>query len=573
MNRTRLERQLLEAGLSVERAPSPAEWAEFLGIVDFAYRDADQERYTLDRAVAESYEELAAHRDQLRAVLDSMGDGLCVVDKNGRLESLNHAAEEILGWTQDAVYGDHVADVVTGYRAQGVDAAPDVAKLRQSLSEGLRSRDDDCRWLARDGSSVHVAWMLTPMVEHGEHSGSVLVFRDVGAYRSTVTELQHSEARFRTAFESTAIGMLRLGAVGHIVECNRALQRILGFNPAERVQRLPDIVHADDRDRVRTVLNELFSGARDHSRSEQRLVREDGSSVWCSLSMAPVVSPDGKRVVAIGTLEDLTELKSLEVELRQAQKLEAVGLLASGIAHEINTPVQFVGDNVQFLEGAFADLLAVVEAAKLPPDENIGFLIQEVPRAITETLEGVQRVGSIVRALKSFALPMGSQEQVATDLNQALANTLTVARNEFKYVADIETEFGELPLVRCHPGNVNQVFLNLIINAAHAIGDVHKKTGKRGVIRLRTSALGDRVAIAISDDGPGIKPEIRTKIFDPFFTTKPVGKGTGHGLAIVRSVVDKHGGAIRLDSELGRGTTFTIELPVHGLSDERSVQA
>ncbi len=190
------------------------------------------------------------------------------------------------------------------------------------------------------------------------------------------------------------------------------------------------------------------------------------------------------------------------------------------------------------------------------------YLLEEIPKALVQTLDGVTRVASIVRAMKEFAHPEGN-EIAAADINRALLSTLTVARNELKYVAEVETEFGDLPHVVCNIGDINQVFLNLLVNAAHAIADNTKGNGERGKIRVRTVPEGATVLITVSDTGCGIPEANRTKIFDPFFTTKEVGRGTGQGLAIARSViVERHKGTLNFESEFGKGTTFYVRLPV-----------
>jgi signal transduction histidine kinase len=276
-----------------------------------------------------------------------------------------------------------------------------------------------------------------------------------------------------------------------------------------------------------------------------------------------------------------SESKRLELELHQSQKLEAVGRLAAGIAHEINTPIQYIGDNTRFLAEAFEALRTMlarqreVLAQAAPPEAVAGlarvaesldleYVVEQVEPAIARTLDGVQRVATIVRAMKEFAHP-DQKEMVATDLNRALQATLDVARNEYKYVADVELALGALPPVTCHAGDVNQVFLNLIVNAAHAIGDVVKGTGAKGRIRIATAREGTAmVLVTVDDTGGGIPAAIQDKIFEPFFTTKEVGKGTGQGLAIARSIVEKHKGTIRFCSRPGDGTTFQIRLPIHG---------
>jgi len=267
-------------------------------------------------------------------------------------------------------------------------------------------------------------------------------------------------------------------------------------------------------------------------------------------------------------------VKLLEMELQQAQKLEAVGRLASGIAHEINTPIQYIGDNTRFLQDSFTSLweLSRRYAEALPPEArealrgleqelDLEYLREEVPGSIQRTLQGVDRVATIVRAMKEFAHP-DREEMVATDLNRSIQATLEIARNEYKYVADVEPTFGDLPPITCHAGDLNQVVLNIVINAAHAIGDAVKGTGSRGKIRVTTRREGDDAVVAISDTGTGIPEAIRDKVFDPFFTTKDVGGGTGQGLAIARSIVAKHHGSLGFETEIGRGTTFFLRIPI-----------
>ncbi|HET7504053.1 MAG TPA: ATP-binding protein [Kofleriaceae bacterium] len=284
---------------------------------------------------------------------------------------------------------------------------------------------------------------------------------------------------------------------------------------------------------------------------------------------------------------EMAHRSQIEVELRQAQKLESVGQLASGIAHEINTPVQFVSDSCAFLETATDDLIAVIatyrdavaeieraptpeaiaaataELRRAEAERDVTYLSEQIPLAISRALQGLGRVSAIVRAMKEFAY-RDRAEQAPADLNRAIQSTLTVARNEYKYVAEVKTELADLPLVTCHIGELNQVFLNMVINSAHAIASAKAEHERPGLITVRTRAHGANVEIEIEDNGCGIPPEAIDKIFDPFFTTKEIGKGTGQGLAIARAVVDRHAGKIAVDSHVGVGTTFLITLPVLG---------
>ena len=316
-----------------------------------------------------------------------------------------------------------------------------------------------------------------------------------------------------------------------------------------------------------------------------RFTRADGRDGFLGIMLNPILDETGKFAGILILGADITERLFLETQLNQAQKLESIGRLAAGIAHEMNTPMQYVGDNINFLKESFTDLLdlqkeyarlhdaatqgqvtdqMLSEVTRAIKETDVEYLVTEIPPAIEQTMEGIQRVTQIVHAMKEFAHP-GSEEKKSTNIAQAIESTLTVARNEWKYVAKLETDFDpDLPLVPCFPGEFNQVILNLIVNAAHAITDVVGDGAEgQGLISISARQQDDDVEIRLADSGTGIPPEVCSKIFDPFFTTKEVGKGTGQGLALAHDViVGKHGGTISVESEVGEGTTFVIRLPL-----------
>jgi signal transduction histidine kinase len=300
---------------------------------------------------------------------------------------------------------------------------------------------------------------------------------------------------------------------------------------------------------------------------------------------SPITDSAGKRVAAIETVEDITRQYQVEQQLRQAQKLESIGQLAAGIAHEINTPMQFISDNTQFLENAFTDLLSVLnrydamltqlknggvsketiqDLDALIEDSDMAFLVEEIPGAINGSQEGIARVTKIVRAMKDFSHPAGN-ELIPLDINKAIDSTVTVSRNEWKYVSNIETDLDpSQPLVPCFAGPLNQVLLNIIVNAAHAIAEkLGPSPDEKGTIRISTRSLDRWLEISIKDTGAGIPKHLRARIFDPFFTTKAIGKGTGQGLSIAYSVVvEQHKGTLEVESEVGQGANFIIRLPL-----------
>jgi len=289
-------------------------------------------------------------------------------------------------------------------------------------------------------------------------------------------------------------------------------------------------------------------------------------------------------------VREVSRHRAFEMQQRQAQKLESIGQLAAGIAHEINTPIQFVGDNVRFLQNEFKEIApvlracstvdisvkeSVAEACSMAKSLDAEYLSDEIPKALEQSLDGIARISKIVSAMKEFSHP-GQGEKQIVDLNSAIESTMIVSTNEWKYVAEMKTDFdSSLPLVPCVVGEFNQVILNLIVNAAHAIADVKEvQGGGKGLISVSTKNLGTQAEIRIKDTGGGIPASIADKIYDPFFTTKGVGRGTGQGLAIARNIiVHKHGGAIRFDSAVGQGTEFIISLPLAKAGSEESSES
>ncbi len=415
------------------------------------------------------------------------------------------------------------------------------------------------------------------------------------ARRAAEAALRGSEAKFRTLFEASRDAIVLLDGTGFF-DGNQAALDLFRFSTREQLTakhpgELSPPTQPDGADsRAAAEARLAAAQATGNQFFEWTHQRADGT-VFPAEVLLNRIDLDGRTVIQ-AVVRDITERKRaeedrklMEVQLRQAQKLEAIGQLAAGIAHEINTPTQYIGDNTRFLEEAFGHLHRLLQGyeqvreafrAGAPLDEPLArlerereqiqlpYLLQEIPSALRESREGLERVTRIVRAMKDFSHP-GTTQKTPTNLNQAIESTLTVSRNEWKYVADAVTDLDpELPLVPCLPGEFNQVILNLVVNAAHAIADVTPAGApQKGRITVSTRHRADGVEIRVQDTGTGIPARVRDRVFDPFFTTKAVGKGTGQGLAIARSVVvDKHGGTISFETEEGRGTTFIVRLPV-----------
>lgn len=405
--------------------------------------------------------------------------------------------------------------------------------------------------------------------------------------RETI-ERASQQAFLTVLLESIDLGIVACDSNGILTLFNRKAREIHGPTKecisADRWAQVCHIYQPDGRTPMRdedTALYRALQGER--VTNQEVVIVPPGAEPRTLLTGGQrITDARGRTLGAVVGIADISDRKALETQLRHAQKLESVGQLAAGIAHEINTPAQFVGDNVFFLRDAVNELQLLIgryreqisvllrqhttedpqsSIAGIDSSIDLDFLKENIADAFRAAFDGVASISSVVSAIKEFAQPE-SRDMTAVDLNHSIMTTLTIARNEYSRVADIVTELSPIPPVMCHAGDINQVFLNLIVNSAHAIADVAGETGKRGRICVRSRFEGGAVRIEFEDNGAGIPENIRNRVFDPFFTTKAVGKGTGAGLAIAWSVVvNKHHGLLSFTSEVGKGTTFVVQLP------------
>jgi PAS domain S-box-containing protein len=437
--------------------------------------------------------------------------------------------------------------------------------------------------LVRDDGEVRY-WHSRATVLRGADGGSDVW---IGASRDITQENQHEAATAQLAaiVECSEAAIMSVNLDGIFEIWNSAAERIFGYTAKEVIgehfsMMLPPELVAEQN----AVLRAIAAGESVRNKESVRRAK-NGERIEVMITASPLRNSSGAIVSMAAIMNDITQRKQLERQLAQAQRLESIGQLAAGVAHEINTPIQFIGDNIQFLNDSFAELevllmcyqelLEAARAGSVAPDlvaaveglvesADVEYLRAEIPKSIKQSMEGIGRIAAIVKAIREFSHP-GSTEKVPVDLNSAVENTALVSRNEWKYVADLKTELDRsLPAVCCVPGELNQVMLNLIVNAAHAIADkVSHNPGSKGEITVSTRGDGDWVEVRVTDTGTGIPEAARANVFNPFFTTKPVGKGTGQGLAIAHTViVQKHRGTIRFETELGVGTTFIIRLPM-----------
>ncbi|TAL36183.1 MAG: PAS domain S-box protein [Spirochaetes bacterium] len=524
---------------------------------------------------------LRESESRYRTLFHSSNDAIYIRDLDGNLLDFNRSLMDLLGYTREELLA---------VKAGTTYVRPEDRLLFQDLlAANGYVRDFETQLRRKDGSEF--TCLVSASLLREEKGGPVLIqgiLRDITEQREALRQIESAHAEIvyiLNAITSILIGVSLKDVVTH---WNPAAEAAFQCGAADVVgRRFGEIP-------IEWEWARIYEGIADCT-SEERTVRLDdlsytdarGDSRILGVSINPLKDGKGLLIGFIVTGADITERRVLEEQLAHAQKMESIGQLSAGIAHEINSPLQYISDNLSFLKDAFADYDVIARAYELhvmPRDNpaadtradsvheaargiDRAFLAVEVPGAIGESITGVQRVVSIIKSMKEFSHP-GSAKKVPTDINKTIESAITISRNEWKYVADVKTEFDPgLPAVPLFEGELNRAALNIIINAAHAIGDVARKdAGGKGTIGVATRLEGDWVEIRISDTGTGIPKEIQPRIFDPFFTTKDVGKGTGQGLAIAYAiVVKKHGGTLTFDTRPGEGTTFIIRLKV---SDE-----
>ena len=533
-----------------------------------------------DRILAQ--QKLKDREERLQLLLDSTAEPIYGLDPNGNCTFCNRAFLRTLGYKDSSdLLGKNMHQVIHYSRADGSNYPAAECRVFEALRTGSETHvDDEVVWRA-DGTCLPVEYWCHPVKHDGKTVGCMVAFVDISERKAAQGALRraHEEAElFINSVPSILIGISRDAC---IKRWNLTAAKVFGLAKCEVANKhLADCGIQWVRSDMRVEIDSWCAQG-DLRRVDTLPFVIDGETRFLGLTLSWINAPEEEvsELLIIGS--DVTDRELLGQQLRQAQKLEAIGQLAAGIAHEINTPTQYVGDNTRFLQESwpsFKELIAITREIRqetslgpvssktlqrfdaLVQAADFEYLQTEIPRAIEQSLEGIQRVAKIVRAMKEFSHP-GSEEKKLIDINKAIETTITVARNEWKYVAEIETHFDlDLPAVLCHAGEFNQVILNLLINAAQAMGDGSQGKGK---IVVSTRRDDDWAEISISDTGAGIPEAVRSRVFEPFFTTKPVGKGTGQGLALAHTaIVRRHGGKIWFDSEAGKGTTFYIRMPL-----------
>ncbi|MGM0610630.1 MAG: ATP-binding protein [Thermodesulfobacteriota bacterium] len=412
-------------------------------------------------------------------------------------------------------------------------------------------------------------------------------------YHDTVKKLREANNETGLLLSSISSVLISLDAEFKIFRWNQAAEQFSGISADNAAgNNLLDLNINWDKDKIeKSLLKCSKKLQRTEIMEDISFTRPQGGMGILGLTIHPII--ESKQLCGFVLLgADITEKRAMQSQLAQAQKMKSLGQLAAGIAHEINTPTQYVGDNLHFLQDAFASLTEFIKAhaqflrrmeknnVKNKIVEEIharekeidfDFLVEEIPKALEQSRDGIKRITRIVRSMKEFSHP-GERENSLIDINKALENTITVSKNEWKYDSELQTDFDpNLPHVYGLSSELNQVFLNIIVNAAQAIREMREQNDlkNKGKINIQTRTEDKAAVITISDTGPGMPEEIRERVFEPFFTTKDVGKGTGQGMYLSHQIIaDRLGGEIFVESEPGKGSIFTIKLPISDIMDK-----
>ncbi|NPA24195.1 MAG: PAS domain S-box protein [Deltaproteobacteria bacterium] len=553
-----------------------------LGIAGFILFLAHYRVKLLQRDQERMIEEL--HRAEARALeqgylsqelLNVVPMPIFYLDSAGRYLGCNRAFEEFAG---------HKCIIMQGKPAYSFPVAENLLVIREDDLELLDKRSDRTRQIElvdRKGLKHYFELKISPYCSQDQQPvGLVGVITDLTVYKRLAQKMAQLGAVVEQAAES--IVLTDLGGIIQYV--NPAFERITGYAAAEVVGRKTSILKSGRHDEsfYRTLWETLDRG--EIWRGQFVNKRKDGTLYDEDAVIFPIRNEEGKIISLAAVKRDVTQDKILQTQLQTVQRLEAVGQLAAGVAHELNTPIGFVSSNFESLVGYVDNFVNLLDAYRqgfqelaewLPEDVEevqkrllelekeleIEFILDDMKDLIEESRDGFKRITSIVVKLREFSRIDQVDGRESINLNDAIETTMVVARNEYKYSAEIELELDpDLPEILVNGGEINQVLLNLIVNAAQAIKEQERQ--EKGKIRIATDFDDEWIRCRVTDDGPGIKPENLERVFDPFFTTKPVGKGTGLGLNISYDIItNKHKGRLLVTSELGKGTTFTIELP------------
>jgi two-component system, NtrC family, sensor kinase len=545
---------------------------------------------------------LRVSEERFRSVVETASDAIVSLNREGNVIFWNKAAEKIFGYSKKEILGKPLTTIIP-LQFRGVHNVG-MKRVLTTGEEKFLGQTINTTAALKSGKEIPVELSVARW-EGRKDIYFTGIIRDISQRRAIEKKISESEKKYRSLFEESKDAVFFTTIEGRLKDINPAGVELFGYSSIDEIKRV-DIVknlyyHKNDRKRFQSVIRDTGYV----KEFEVNMKKKDGSLITVLLTAQVEKDKNGNITGYRGIIRDISarvrneqKLKQMNAELleannklKQAQaslfqqgKLAAIGQLAAGVAHEINNPLGFVASNFSTLEKYFNSIQSFYtlfnktmseiteshgqfskESIELLMEEKqkmgIEFIMDDVYDIFTESQEGLERIRNIVENLRSFSRVDYENKIEKYNINAAIENTLTVAKNEVKYVAEVETDFSDIPLIECRGDEINQVLLNIIVNAAQAIKNQERQD--IGKIRIRTYKNETHVGCDISDTGPGIPEDIIDKIFDPFFTTKDVGEGTGLGLNICHDiVVNKHNGELTVASEKGKGSTFSIRLPI-----------
>jgi len=521
-------------------------------------------------------EALRENEERFRSLVETISDWVWEIDRNGIYTYVSPKVKELLGYEPEEVVGKTPFDLMSEDEAERVgEMFREKVESREPIS-GLENTN-----LHKDGHHVVLETSGAPFFDaDGNLLGYRGIDRDITERKRAEEAIKNAAEEWRATFDSMPDMVMLIDQDYRITRVNRAVIKALGISFHDVLgKHCFEYIHGCDAPHESCVHGQVMADGREHTIE----MYEPNLNGHFYVTATPVFDDSGAVIGSVHIMRDITERKQaedLKARLIQSDRLAAIGQLAAGVAHEINNPLGYIFSNLSSLQEYMGDVKKylkhvrpLIETSLESDDklsketaarvESVGEelrieeIIDDIGPLTAECIEGAKRTKEIVINLKNFSRP-GESKPVLANINEGIESTLSVALSEIKYRAKIHKELGDLPLIYCYPQQLNQVILNLLMNAVHAMKE-------HGNMWIRTREQNGVIEIEVEDEGEGIPPENISRVFDPFFTTKPVGKGTGLGLSISYGIVKKHNGKILVDSEPGKGSKFTVRIPKEGV--------
>ena len=494
---------------------------------------------------------LRESEERYRQIVETSLEGIFIVDAEGRFTFANRRLAELLGYSVQELIGRPFFDFIPEKnRAR--------AALRMEHAHEGSSEEAEVTFLPRDGTELWVLLKTAPVHDaDGRPVGTLGMLTDKSRSRLAEAARRKSEEQYRRIVEATSDGIIQVDVDEKICFVNQRLAEMLGYDPAEMIgMSLLDLMGPESQVRMIEHLRLRRSGSKETVENTYR--HRNGTDIPVSISGTGLFDDEGCFIGTLGVVRDDTERRKMHAQLMISDRMASIGTLAAGVAHEINNPLAAVVANLDFIAET---LRADGERSRSRPAaaRSVDWVRDEIMGPITDAQEAAQRMRFLVRDLKVFSRSPGDAPAGPVDIEALLDSSLRMADNEIRHRAHVVRQFGAVPCVHAREERLGQVFLNLLVNAAQALPDGRSEQNE---IRVSTRLDGDRVIVEVTDTGAGIPPAIIGRIFDAFFTTKDVGSGTGLGLAISHRIVTDMGGDLSVQSELGKGTTFRVTLPI-----------